>query len=1001
MKRRFPLERGHRGLIGFFSFIVILILLSTLIPPVLWLLEGEHQGSVLLFGGSGENTPGLWPFLNRKYTSVQITDSPEDLISVEGDGRVFLISGHSHSPSDEDQARLTADIIRDKSLNYTLTLVEASAFGEMEHPLQRSILADFLGFYETGWAALYVRDKRTIKRMEPVMKERILAVPAHIREKPFLYLSHSSGEWAVLEADRDFSGRVPMAEMEGKQSEVYGWIPLYKLKAGTESCGMIDFHLTEVGRSHLASLGISETFPLLLKKKSMAGERWFFTLPVRNSLSDPGSPKRSLKEWYFRNMALFRPGSEDKLFWKIYMEVLTAAMDPNHSALHPPLTVDRDFQFRADTSGFSREGKKGREQFFIKGVNLGSALPGFWSTEFPEDEELYLRWFASMKEMNLNTVRIYTLFPPAFYRSLALFNSAREEDPLFLIQEIWPEENPPDRNLLDQNYVSAFRNEIAHNIDALHGRGEISPRKGRAWGVYTRDVSAWVSALLIGRELEPDEVRETDRINGNQNYSGRFISAKGSASEAWLASMCDYAAVYEFDTYGTFRPVGLVSWPTLDPLDHPSEWTDPELMGRAPYNDSEQIDINNFSVSADFSPGLFGAYHIYPNYPDFMNNEESYTFYSDDEGVFRYGAYLKEFMDQHRKYPALVAEYGLSTSLVTAHFNPDGYNHGGMTEEQQGRGIIRMTEAIKKEGYSGVLIFEWADEWAKKTWTTEPFMIPYDRQANWHNILDPEQNYGIVAMRSAGSKGEIQYIRDEINLAVSSDESYLKIDINYHEGSRLLLGFDTYSKERGAVRFPGDLMARTPGGMEFLAELDLKGKGAGQFFAQKSYNLGLNSYSSIIMAEPDFQPVSLLVNRSYRDSGGVLQKPLYADWSTLPPGDLSEGSHSLSYRDKGLTLRIPWGLLNVSDPSSSRVIDDESIRYAYPLRDALQTVETAGIGIYGVLFDGEGEVLSLFPSDDGKSFTDKLFYTWQNWNVPRYRESPKKSFEILKEYFSD
>lgn len=40
----------------------------------------------------------------------------------------------------------------------------------------------------------------------------------------------------------------------------------------------------------------------------------------------------------------------------------------------------------------------------------------------------------------------------------------------------------------------------------------------------------------------------------------------------------------------------------------------------------------------------------------------------------------------------------------------------------------------------------------KKTWITEPYIIPYDRNALWHNAVDPEQNYGIYAMESDGPR---------------------------------------------------------------------------------------------------------------------------------------------------------------------------------------------------------------------------------------------------------
>lgn len=96
--------------------------------------------------------------------------------------------------------------------------------------------------------------------------------------------------------------------------------------------------------------------------------------------------------------------------------------------------------------------------------------------------------------------------------------------------------------------------------------------------------------------------------------------------------------------------------------------------------------------------------------------------------VFGMEDIFKEFIQEHTKYPALVAgEFGLPTGMGNAHTNPDGLHHGGLTEEQQGEGIVRMMKTIKAEGYAGGLIFEWMDEWAKKTWMTEPFMIPYDR----------------------------------------------------------------------------------------------------------------------------------------------------------------------------------------------------------------------------------------------------------------------------------
>ena len=66
-----------------------------------------------------------------------------------------------------------------------------------------------------------------------------------------------------------------------------------------------------------------------------------------------------------------------------------------------------------------------------------------------------------------------------------------------------------------------------------------------------------------------------------------------------------------------------------------------------------------------------------------MNNEPFYNEYVDSEGRFRYGGYLQQFMGIHTKYPAVVAEFGLATGMGNAHYSPDGYHHGSMSEQMQ------------------------------------------------------------------------------------------------------------------------------------------------------------------------------------------------------------------------------------------------------------------------------------------------------------------------------
>ncbi|NVL83821.1 hypothetical protein, partial [Escherichia coli] len=52
---------------------------------------------------------------------------------------------------------------------------------------------------------------------------------------------------------------------------------------------------------------------------------------------------------------------------------------------------------------------------FIKGMNMGVALPGTQAGELSVTVEEYDRWFAMIADLGVNTLRLYTLHFPRFY----------------------------------------------------------------------------------------------------------------------------------------------------------------------------------------------------------------------------------------------------------------------------------------------------------------------------------------------------------------------------------------------------------------------------------------------------------------------------------------------------------------------------------------------------------------------------------------------------------
>jgi len=563
-----------------------------------------------------------WTFTHHNGSRLDRRNRPEEKSDI------LVLSGVFPSARSDGEALLAMDGIKDRAMDSNLFLCDGYSLTEESHVLFRKRLEEFLQVEGTGWTIGYFRGANSAT----------------------LWLYHESGEQLYLKGGEHFSGMPPRALFQGQEVPLYNMIPLYRAIGSTETTAGIDLNLTEKGKNLLREKGISPDIPLILENSRRPVSSAFFAVNIFDqSLRNVqlGRIQELTRNGKYR---MYRSGSSDELYWKIYYPWVESHIESVLPLSHGAAQEGRD-RFSIVDKRFVRTTPGGEIfPFFIKGVNLGAALPGKWFTEPPEDDALYYEWFSRMGEMHLNTLRIYTLLPPTFYRTLRQYNLDHGDDPLYLIQELWPEEYPPDKDYLKEEYDRTYREEIAMDIDAIHGARSIPERRGRAWGVYRSDVSPWVIAYLVGRELEPEEVSETNRLNPGYTYEGRYVSApRGPATEAWLAAMVDHAAAYETDRYGESRPMGIVSWPLLDTLHHRVEWNNPQLDGRPPFSDDAEMDINRLVVEDSSFGGLFGAYHIYPNYPDFMNNQASYAGYRDDEGVFRYGGYLKEFMETQVK----------------------------------------------------------------------------------------------------------------------------------------------------------------------------------------------------------------------------------------------------------------------------------------------------------------------------------------------------------------
>ncbi len=340
---------------------------------------------------------------------------------------------------------------------------------------------------------------------------------------------------------------------------------------------------------------------------------------------------------------------------------------------------------------------------------------------------------------------------------------------------------------------------------------------------------------------------------------------------------------------------------------------------------------------------------------------------------------------------------------------------------------------------AGGAIFAWIDEWFKKNWIVIEFEIPLERNRLWYNRLDAEQHYGMLAMdpgevvagatlrdRMASWRGRpALYQTPEGTLRAAADEAYLWL---FFEGGggrlpeELMLGFDVVKPRAGGFRWPGRVGSRLPVGLEFALratgdEVRLMADPASNPFAiDENQTIAARPASPPPIADPlpgwfqgRFQQRFKRPYRSQPNEDGVYDslrvvtnrrrfardRTEFAafgyDRGILWPGAPPDGMWE-RLEDAGvMEIRIPWMLLNFTDPSQRRVLQDPE--GAVP--GEFGTVTVDGIRILAAARDGPA--WRQWPASGREA--DVALFTWDTWEEPRWRERVRPVYDAMREVY--
>lgn len=466
------------------------------------------------------------------------------------------------------------------------------------------------------------------------------------------------------------------------------------------------------------------------------------------------------------------------------------------------------------------DGGEGFEDFELRGVDLGAGEPGHFATDYALDKETYLRWFKQIQDMGANTIRVYTLLGDAFYEAFYEYNMGNP-NPLYLVHGVWLNDYSGFSHMdgFDDEYQAKLAEDSRAVIDAVHGRRIVELGRVAGTGSYRWDVSPWVLGYIVGVEWEPSTVAYTDHAQAERRgYEGRYLRTSQDATpfETMLAQLGDEILGYESRRYGEQRLLAFSNWPSTDPLEYPQQV-------RELFDKYASVDVEHIVATDEVKSGMFASYHVYPYFPDYARYVEELAQTTDDTGqVNTYYAYLKTLVDHH-SIPVVIAEYGIPAARGMAQQDHNtGRNQGNTDEQAQAEEIVRCYHDIRQAGAAGSFVFEWQDEWFKRTWNTV-YATDQQKTPYWPDWQTNEQFFGLLAFEPGNERsvsyvdGDLEEWRDEdvvsrgdgLALSAKYDEKFLYLMVRTDDGSALgkdvYLPLDTTSKSGAYASDPAVL----------------------------------------------------------------------------------------------------------------------------------------------------------------------------------------------------
>lgn len=600
------------------------------------------------------------------------------------------------------------------------------------------------------------------------------------------------------------------------------------------------------------------------------------------------------------------------------------------------------------------------EKIIIKGVDVPSSIPSHYSTDYAVDKETWLRWFALIQEMGANTIRITTIYNDVFYNSLYEYNN-NNPSPLYLLQGIavTDYDNNSGKDAYSSGFYGSLMKDAVNVVDIVHGRKNIFLNNTKGYGIYRKDISQWVIGYVTGLEWNSNTAAYTNhQTEYSAVYEGKYIYTAKEATvfEAMLARVMDRMVAYESNKYNTQRVISFINEPQNDPFEYEELYA--KQIGKHCIIDAEHL-----KASDELKSGYFASYRLYeycPGFADYFSESQKEKLknilpYIDKE--LYYEGYT-QLLSEYHTIPVLITGYGFSSARGIDNVN---VKNGPLTEEEQGEQLVKTYNDFIKSGCCGGVISEWQDVWQRRTWNTAYAIDMTDNQ-KWQDYQTSGQGYGLLSFdegenericyadgnkadwsgdepvfEGAGYKLYAKYDRSAIYIMIEKeniegDELYIPVDITPNSGS------SNYNNELIFER-----------AADFL--ICISGKENSRLLVHSRYEALRENYLMQITGDDpfvgypntdalEFVPINMILENKFvvtdlEDEAQLLDAKYYDVFETgrLIYGNQNPGSSDYSstadfcYGSGFVEIRLPWALINVSNPVEMKIHDDYYVNY--------------------------------------------------------------------------